>query len=154
MPDKRGKVMCKAAEVGKIVVNKCLDSSLFIDTQKLQKLLVLMQVECIKRNGKPLFKEDVLIWNCGVAIKEVDEEFRGVGGAFHSHQEEYINLLDPEEESVNVILQQFGQKNAIELNELPTIQKIASLGVMLNDSSVPHINYHILIGVFGTNESQ
>ena len=68
-----GRIMCKAAEVGKIVVNKCIDLNLPIDVQKLQKLLVLMQVECIKLSSEPLFREDIVIWNCGVAIKEVDE---------------------------------------------------------------------------------
>ena len=151
---KGGKVMCKAAEVGKIVVNKCLTAGLPIDTQKLQKLLVLMQVECIKRSKKPLFREDIRIWKCGVAIKEVDEEFRGVGDEFHFYQEEYINLLEQEEESVNIIIQQYGKKSAVELNLLPEVQRVLSLGTMLDNSSVPHINYQILVGVFGTNDSE
>lgn len=53
----RGHVMCKAAEVGKIVINKCLDAGFFIETQKLQKLLVLMQVECIKELGNLYLKK-------------------------------------------------------------------------------------------------
>lgn len=140
--------MCKAAEVGKIVINKCLDAGLFIDTQKLQKLLVLMQVECIKRNGKPLFKEDIRVWGCGVAIKEVDEEFRGLGEPFSEHQDEYINLLDGEQNSVEYILDLYGGYDVLDLNSLPTIQKVAKLGVISGGTSVPHISYQILIGAF------
>lgn len=141
-------IMCKAAEVGKIVINKCVDAGLFIDAQKLQKLLVLMQVDCIKECGKPLFKEDIRIWDCGVAIKEVDEEFRGIGGAFTVKQTEYINLLEQEEKSVNKILEQFGTMDAIELNLLPSNQKIISLAVKSTDSSSPHVSYQILMGAF------
>lgn len=145
---KRGRIMCKAAEVGKIVINRCLDAGIFVDAQKLQKLLVLMQVECIKRNRKPLFKEDVRIWNCGVAIKEVDEEFRGLGEPFFEHQEEYINLLDGERQSVDYVLKLYGNYDALEINSLPIIQKVISLGVITDGSSVPHVNYNILIGAF------
>ncbi len=145
--------MCKAVEVGKIVINKCLKMGLPIDTQKLQKLLVLMQVECIRTSGKPLFKEDVRIWDCGVAIKEVDEEFRGVGKAFHSPLEEYINLLENEEKSVNFILNEYGDKDAFELNALPTNQKVMALSNTSNATTVPRINYQILIGAFEDSEN-
>lgn len=143
-----GKIMCKAAEVGKIVVNKCLSANLSINTQKLQKLLVLMQVECIKRSGKPLFKEDVRIWKCGVAIKEVDEEFRNYGEGFDSHQEEFITLLEAEEKSVDCILERYGQKDAFELNLLPENQKVIRLGVKIEGATVPHVSYQILMGAF------
>ena len=140
--------MCKAAEVGKIVINKCLDNDITIDTQKLQKLLVLMQIECIKRSRKPLFKEDIRIWNCGVAIKEVDEEFRDSGEFFSKHQEEYINLLDAEKACVDYIIDEFGKMDALELNDLPIFKKIQELGIPDAKSMVPHISYQILIGAF------
>ena len=145
---KEGKIMCKAGEVAKIVINKCMDAGLFIDAQKLQKLLVLMQVDCIRKSGKPLFKEDVRIWDCGVAIKEVDDEFRALGGPFTTRQTEYINLLEQEEKSVNTILDQFGTKDAIELNLLPTNQKVISLAIKATEASTPHVSYQILMGAF------
>lgn len=141
-------IMCKATEVGKIVINKCINEGLFIDAQKLQKLLVLMQVECIKKSKKPLFKEDIRIWDCGVAIKEVDEECRGIGGAFTEKQIEYINLLEQEEKSVNKILELYGTMDAIELNLLPTNQRVISLAIKTNDSYTPHVSYQILMGAF------
>ena len=144
----RGHIMCKAAEVGKIVINRCLENNLFIDTQKLQKLLVLMQVECIKRSGKPLFVEDIRIWNCGVAIKEVDDEFRGFGEPFLLPQEEFINLLDMEDECVNYILEKYGAFDVMDLNTLPVIERVVSLSVIPQGSLIPHINYQMLIGAF------
>lgn len=148
-----GRIMCKAAEVGKIVVNRCLSRGLSIDVQKLQKLLVLMQVECIKRSGKPLFTEDIRIWDCGVAIKEVDEEFRNTGFAFINHQVEYINLLEYEDKSVDSILEMYGNESALALSALPTNQKICRLALSTNDSSTPHVEYEKLVREFRSNES-
>lgn len=133
------RIMCKAAEVGKIVINKCIDMGLDINSQKLQKLLVLMQIECIKTSGQPLFKQDVLVWTCGVVIKEVNEEFSWLGGNFVSKQEEYIILLDREEESVNEILNQYGNLDAIELNSLPINQKVISMGIKHENETYAHV---------------
>ncbi len=145
---KRSHIMCKAAEVGKIVINKCLDAEIKINTQKLQKLLVLMQVECIRRSGRPLFKEDVREWRCGVAIKEVDEEFSNYGQGFYCKFEEFITLLDAEEKSIDYIIKQHGGKDAFELNLLPDNQKVLQLGVKTDGATVSHVSYQILIGAF------
>lgn len=145
-------IMCKAAEVGKIVVNKCLDAKIFINTQKLQKLLVLMQVECIKRSGKPLFKEDIRVWNCGVAIKEVDDVFKEYGGGFTERQDGFIMLLEVEDESVNHIIKEYGNMDAFEINSLPCVQKVIQLGVIPDNATVPHIDSQILVGAFYYND--
>lgn len=147
--EKEGAIMCKVAEVGKIVVNKCIDRNLFINTQKLQKLLVLMQIDCIRRSQKPLFKEDIRIWECGVAIKEVDVEFSSYGEKFDNVRlEEFISLLDAEEDSVDYILDKYGHLDAFELNLLEDNQKVIQLGVIADNTSVPHVSYQILVGVF------
>lgn len=145
-------IMCKAAEVGKIVVNKCLDAGIYVNTQKLQKLLVLMQVECIKRSGKPLFKEDIRVWDCGVAIKEVDDLFSEYGGGFNKKQNEFIILLESEDESVNHIIKEYGNMDAFELNSLSCIQKVIQLGVIPDNATVPHIDSQILTGAFYYND--
>lgn len=146
--EKVGRIMCKASEVGKIVVNKCLDQNFAVNTQKLQKLLVLMQIECIRRSGRPLFKEDIRIWSCGVAIKEVDDEFYGYAEGFTQKLEEFITLLDAEEASVDCILNKYGQLDAFELNQLPDNQKVKDLGVIGDNSLIPHISHQILTGAF------
>lgn len=148
-----GKIMCKAAEVGKIVVNKCLSANLSINTQKLQKLLVLMQVECIKQSGKPLFKEDVRVWSCGVAIKEVDNEFSCFGEGFTQKLNENIALLEIENSCVDSIINQYGNMDFFELNALPVIQKVILLGAIPEGATVPHISYQILMGAFDCHDT-
>ena len=114
-------VMCKASEVGKIVVNECLDKGLFVNTQKLQKLLVLMQIECIKESKHALFKEDIVIWDCGVAIKEVNNAFVDSAVEFTEKQASYMLLLEREASSLNAVLNKYGELEASEINELPLI---------------------------------
>ena len=146
--------MCKACEVGKIVINKCIERGMFINTQKVQKLLVLMQVECIKRANRPLFKEDIRIWNCGLAIKEVDDEFQlNSVSFFDEKQVEYIHLLEIEEQSVDDILCKYGELDASQLNELPTNQEVIRLGEISEGNTTPHISYQKLMEVYGTNVS-
>ena len=134
--------MCKASEVGKIVINKCLDRKLEINTQKLQKLLVLVQVECIKESGFPLFSEDIRIWDCGVAIKEVDEDFRAYSLGFSEDDKQIENLilLHSEHAYIDKILDRYGELSIVELSELPIIQRIVRMGIINEGETVPHIS--------------
>ena len=144
--------MCKACEVGKIVVNRCLNHNLFINTKKLQKLLVLMQIECIRDTNKPLFKEDIRIWDCGVAIKEVDGEFSGNAIRFSDKLPEYITLLEAEEQSVNDVLRDYGKLSAAEINDLPVIRSLIE-DTLAECGDSPHITADDLIKRYGKNES-
>lgn len=132
-------IMCKASEVGKIVVNKCLKRHFDINTQKLQKLLVLIQVECIRQSGYPLFSEDIRVWDCGVAIKEVDEDFRVYSTKFSDFIDENITLLEEEDKYIDTILNKYGQLSASDLNKLDINQKVISLGQIKDKDKVPHI---------------
>lgn len=133
-------LMCKASEIGKIVVNKCIEQGFEINTQKLQKLLVLIQIECIEQSGFPFFTEDVRIWECGVAIKEVDEDFRANGAGFFEPQQIQVVLLKSEEQYIDEILQKHGQKTAAEINKLPQIQKVLELGEIREGDTVSHVS--------------
>lgn len=116
--------LCKASEIGKIIVNKCLDKGIEINTQKLHKLLVLVQAECIKDSGFPLFSESIEIWECGVVIKEVDEDFRAYGVSFYEHLDEKIVLLHSEIEYINNILGQYGKLSSYDLNQICLNQEV------------------------------
>lgn len=142
------KTMCKASEIGKIVVNKCLSKGIAINTQKLQKLLVLIQVECIRRSGFAFFPEDIRVWDCGVAIKEVDEDFRANGAGFNEEQIVNIVLLMSEENYIDAILDNYGKLPAFELNELPVNQRVISLGITREGDKVPHISAERLVEEF------
>jgi len=141
-------IKCMASEIGKHVVNKCLDKGIHINTQKLQKLLCLIQVDCIRHKKKIVFKEPIHIWDCGVVIEEVDEDFRSNLVEFKEKENPYILLLEREEESIDRIIRMYGELNSFELNELPDIQKIIRLAIRSASSKYPYVTYPILIGAF------
>lgn len=91
--------ICFASEIGKIVANKCLDRNIPLNTLKLEKFLILIQVENIKKYGKTLFHENIILDSDYKAIMdEVEQDFK----TYFINMEmslkdnrfcEYINLL-------------------------------------------------------------
>lgn len=108
--------LSKASEIGKIIVNKCLDKGININTQKLQKLLILIQLECIKDSGYPLFSEKIVFLEDNAIIREVDEEFRKYGICFSKTLEEKLVLLYSEIEYIDNILNKFARLSSFDLN--------------------------------------
>lgn len=109
--------MCKVCELGKIVVNICIGNKWGIDTAKLQKLLVLMHGHYLVKYDEPLFPENVVIWNCGVAIEEVDKQFREFAGGFSEIMPAQLAVIRAEEDVINDVLRQYGDKDVFEINE-------------------------------------
>ena len=125
-------VMCMAGEIGKIVVNKCLGRNIFINTQKLQKLLVLMQIEHMQRVKTALFPQDILVWDCCVVIEEVDQGFIQYAIEFKEKQIEYITLLEEQEKTVEHVLNIYGDMDVFDINELSAIQALVSKSLLIN----------------------
>ena len=129
--------LSKASEIGKIIVNKCLSKGIHINTQKLEKLLILIQLECIKDSGYPLFSEKVVFLEDNATIREVDEEFRKYGICFSEFLEEKIILLYSEIEYIDNILNQFANLSSFDLNCLCLSQKeyLEENGLVLDKTS-------------------
>ena len=130
------RLMCIAGEIGKIVVNECLKRNIFINTQKLEKLLVLMQIEHMSRVKTALFPQDILVWDCGVVIEEVDQGFIQYAIECKEEQIEYIALLDEQLKTVKRVLKVYGDMDALEINELPAIQTLISKNLLMNGRRV------------------
>ena len=138
---------CMAVEVGIIVVNKCLKRNIFINTQKLEKLLVLMQIMHMSRTKKKLFHEDICVWRSGVAIREVDVAFREYALECSEKQPYGLILLTEEQEkTINYVLSEFGSMDAYDINELPIIQELISKIVFVDDRRV--ITANIMLGFY------
>ena len=143
--DKR--LMCFVGELGKIIINKCLERNIFVNTQKLEKLLVLMQILHMTRVKKALFPQDILVHDsCGVVIKEIDWEFMQYAIECNEKQTEYIALLDEQEETIEYVLKEYGNMDAWDINELPLIQELISKSISVNDKKV--IPANIMLGFY------
>ena len=139
-------VMCMAGEIGKIVINKCLERNIFINTQKLQKLLVLMQIEHMQRVKTALFPQDILVWDCGVVIEEVDQGFIQHAIEFKDKQIEYITLLQEQEKTVEYVLNIYGDMDVFDINELSAIQSLVSKSLLIDGRRV--IPSNIMLGFY------
>ena len=139
-------VMCMAGEIGKIVVNKCLERSIFINTQKRQKLLVLMQIEHMQRVKTALFPQDILMWDCGVVIEEVDQGFIQYAIEFKEKQIEYITLLQEQEKTVEHVLNIYGDMDVFDINGLSAIQSLVSKSLLIDGRRV--IPSNIMLGFY------
>lgn len=54
-------VLSIASEKGTIVVNECLRRGLYINTLKLEQLLILIQGRMLSLYNRPFFSQDVLL---------------------------------------------------------------------------------------------
>lgn len=138
----------KACEIGAIVVNKCLDRGFNINTQKLQKLLVLMQADYIKRTHETLFDENIIIRDCGIMIDSVDFAFLKYAIEFTEKQTEYICLTGAQERSVDAVLDKYGTCNAMELHALPQLQYVVKLGLKQPQSKEFRVYPETMLGAF------
>jgi len=139
-------IMCMAGKIGQIVANKCLERGISINTQKLQKLLVLMQIEHMQRVKTALFPEDILVWDCGVVIEEVDQGFIQYSIELKERQEEFITLLQVQEETVEHVLEVYGDMDVFDINELPAIQTLISQSLLIKGRRV--IPSSIMLGFY------
>lgn len=142
--------MCKACELGKIVVNICIKNNIEINTAKLQKLLVLMHGEHLAKYSQPLFPENVLIWKCGVAIEEVDTQFREFGGGFTTEFPAKLAVLSSENQIIKNVLINYGNKDVFELNNDYRLKYLKDKFYQSNQSVL--INNDEIRQVFMTND--
>lgn len=136
------KVGCMATEIGKIVANKCLDNNVSLNTLKLEKLLMLMQVEYIRKTEKTFFQETIVVSNPhSTRIKEVEEDFLPYAVSMDMIPNdtkfcEYITLLTKQEEVVESIINRYRNLDAFELEETPDIQLLHKISEELNTQNI------------------
>lgn len=117
---------CLTSERAKIIVNSCLDMGFEINTQKLQKLMVLMQGKMLVDYDKPFFEAEIKATKCGVMIPQVDNDFMRYAAGFDKKLIGYIAFLEREQEVMDSILNSYGHMDSFELQELLSLKAINS----------------------------
>lgn len=67
--------MCKSVEIGKHILNFCIKDGYDVTPSKIQKLLYYMQAVFYTKYEENMFDEQIVAWECGPAIKEVNSYF-------------------------------------------------------------------------------
>ena len=110
--------MCLVKELGKYIVNKCLDQGIDIDLSKLQKLLYFAQKKCLIEDGEPMFASDFLAWNCGPGLKEVFLALKEGLPKFTSKYDNTIMPLSRHVEIIDDVILAYGPKTTKELVDI------------------------------------
>lgn len=71
--------MTDALTLAKYIVTKCVQDDYPISNLQLQKILYFVQVETLKRKGKPAFYDEIEAWKFGPVIPNVYYHFCGFG---------------------------------------------------------------------------
>jgi len=121
------KILCEASEKGVVVVNECLNRGLEINAIKLEQLLILMHGRMLSLYNKPFFSQEVVARTHALMIDKVDKDFRIYAMGFKEKLEEYICLLEKEEEVMNYIIEKYGNLDFFELKELPVLKNLKDL---------------------------
>ena len=123
--------LCEVCEKGKIVINKCLDKGYAINTEKLEKLLILMQGTMLAKYNKPLFRQDVVAVDVGLVVKELSRQLlvyeEKIGKGFTENFGIYIALLQIEEQVMDEIIDKYGMLDFFELNSEEKIKRMVEL---------------------------
>lgn len=134
MEDKR--ILHLSSEKGKFIVNDCLDSKLFINTLKLQKMLIIAHGEMLSRYDKPLFKEKVMTSEYGLFIPEVEKDFLMYENEFNKRLPIYVSLNELEEEIINEVVEIYGSFGQFKINNVEELQKLKQICYKKNSRRV------------------
>jgi len=87
-------------------------------TWKLQKLVYYSQAWSLVWDEEPLFPEAIEAWANGPVVRELYEEHRGMFEIASLDKGDFQNLTDTQKESVDAILDFYGDKSSQWLSDL------------------------------------
>ncbi len=115
-----------AGEIAKYIVKSCLDNNYFIDTLKLEYLMILADGYMLVKYQRKLFNEEIILINKGFKIKSIDEEFKRYNIGFDKdiNLTYHLPLLSNEEEIIYFVCKTYGEYTIDSLNKLSIFQRL------------------------------
>ena len=111
--------MADVFDVAKYILEK-QDS---ITTMKLQKLVYYSQAWSVVWDEKPLFGEKIQAWASGPVVRELYEVHKGEFRISDLPKGNIDNLTQEEQETIDAVLQAYGDKPAQWLSDLTHMEK-------------------------------
>ena len=142
------KIMSLTCEKGKLVVNRCFDRGYQINTLKLEKLLLLMNVYMMASYQKSFFESPIESSKNGLRIPIIYKSFKEFGEKFDQKIVEYISLLDLEDIAVENVLDGYGQMDVFELDNLKCLKEMNNILLKTDKKDMP---FAILYGMISSN---
>ena len=92
-------------------------------TMKLQKLVYYSQAWSVVWDEKPIFEEKIQAWASGPVVRELYDEHKGVFQISGLEKGNTDNLKLEEKETIDAVLQAYGDKPAQWLSDLTHMEK-------------------------------
>ncbi len=111
--------MADVFDVAKYILEK-QDS---ITTMKLQKLVYYCQAWSVVWDEKPMFAERIEAWASGPVVRELYDEHKGIFQISSLEKGNTDNLKIEEQETIDAVLQAYGNKSAQWLSDLTHMEQ-------------------------------
>ena len=92
-------------------------------TMKLQKLVYYSQAWSVVWDSKPLFGEEIQAWASGPVVRELYDEHKGMFQISGLEEGNTDNLKLEEKETIDAVLQAYGDKPAQWISDLTHMEK-------------------------------
>ena len=144
-----GVLMCKAVDVAQHMINYSQQAEVPVDYFMLQKMCYLAQGYSLANNDAPLFREEILAWKCGPAIKEIANAFSMFGDdSIIVEVPDLKPLSDQDNESISYIVS-YCKRNGLKSSDLISATSQQQIFVdAYNGSSRSIIGQHIIKNYF------
>lgn len=81
-----------ALDISRYIINLCNDHDIEISNLKLQNLLYFVQAAFLMEHNTPVFSQDIIAWQYGVLIEDVNQEYRRFGSMSIPKNEHYLDF--------------------------------------------------------------
>lgn len=124
-----------ALNISRYIINYCNDHDIEISNLKLQNLLYFVQAAFLMEYNMPAFSQDIIAWQYGVLIEDVNQEYRRFGSMGIPKNEHYLDfslntinfeeikfdeniIIDEHKEIINAVLYVMVNKNVFKIIDI------------------------------------
>ncbi|WP_373845414.1 Panacea domain-containing protein [Clostridium sp.] len=108
--------MCRAIDIAKYIINRCIDIGRPISNLQLQKILYYVQGEFMKKNdGETLFQDNIEAWQYGPVVRDVYYAFNNYSSSNIITRQDRIELDECVKDIINPVIDSKSKLSAWDL---------------------------------------
>lgn len=124
-----------ALDISRYIINYCNNQDIEISNLKLQNLLYFVQATFLMEHNTPAFFQDIIAWQYGVLIEDVNQEYKRFGSMSIPKNEYYLDfslnnmnfeeikfdesiIIDKHKEIINAVLYVMANENVFKIIDI------------------------------------
>lgn len=124
-----------ALDISRYIINYCNNHDIEISNLKLQNLLYFVQAGFLMEHETPAFSQNIIAWQYGVLIEDVNQEYRRFGSMSIPKNEYYLDfslnnmnfeeikfdeniIIDEDKEIINAVLYVMSHENVFKIIDI------------------------------------